>query len=63
VVERTYALDGAVRQPLCERTLAGVEGGRGGPERAIGVRAVLENAQRSLEGCAPPGRRTHGRTV
>src|SRR4029079_4576027 len=58
VVERPHPLHGAVRKPLRERPLALVEPLGGAPERAVGVRLLLEHAQQHL--VRGPPRRTNG---
>ena len=56
VVERADALDRPVGEPLGERPLAGVEAGRGGRKRPVGVGVLLEDALHGLE-CREPRRR------
>ena len=56
VVERPRALDGAVREPPCERAVTIVQVLGGAAQRAVGVRAVLEDAHEHLVRRAP-GRR------
>ena len=49
MVERSHALDGTEREPLRERAITLVEGGRRRSERTIRVRLVLEHAQEDVE--------------
>ena len=49
MIERPHALHRAVRELAGERAVALVEAVGGGPERAVGVRVVLEDAPEDLE--------------
>ena len=60
VVEGADTLNGAVREPLRELSVAIVEPGRHSSERTVGVRVVLEHASEDVERGRP--RRAYGRS-
>ena len=51
-VDRSLALDGAIRESLRERAVALVESDHGRCQRAVGVSVLLEDTAHDLEGGA-----------